>query len=1137
MASGSDEQLSDPGVRERTTGHSDEQSRSMGQSPVGNQNLDSTGNHLAKCDRMVSSVAKVAKETIQLWDDCRQKMIGPANNDIVPEAVCKINKPEAEYPCKANKMHSLKSVKPHDEVYPSIDPDGLKVQSSESFHATQYAFDKFYSLLYSKHIQLNPHAPQHPSIFAQLQPARTYEGLKIQDGQLETCRMQSAEENSELGIRKTAVMGPDDSNTCTSTGGTRDSVHSWNSGSASDRRSKYQSSTEMRQEEGYSDSDVFDEGQPDIPYRRQVSDTGSLPDVILSTSSTAEMSEMSPDLLQPDPACHQSLARSLSDNSCNVAVADMPLPSAGASTCTSKEKKLEMEGRVHDPKGKLKRQVSFSTEISICENGSNRMTSTSAEDKRNRYSHKTSGYGTGESSKNSTENGSTEDNTYTEVFSLEDDQNGSETTGTSCSQMGSETNLPELSILEITSGTNTGTCPFTANCVQTSVHVCAEEATGSPSKDQGECIHNLQGEAALANQNQPNLSILMRKVPDNSNTLNSFKDSQKHPPATDTSLSCSQQAGCLPNLSILSRNGSSLMVSTSERNDSSLMVSPSELPSEEKLSGEREETVPPEVQDCLTSTASGETNRTAESDSYALETLKNFQKLTAVQKLHNSQFSLDKTRRYSDRHVNKPLTDKAFVQKARDDLIANYFEDLLLLLTPDSREFEQTIQWIQHLLAPESSPSPVTPLTPQIRKARGAASPDQKRKNFYFQEQQSVDLQQREKKLQEMLVRSSRCDYYLCSDHNCRQGKRLLQDLEKALLTQLSDKTYTDYFSELLCLFDHSQHCDEIKCPVPWCNFLSWKYSSERYTEIDLKEVTKKLTEFVLHPTLKFTSMSTNEETFFALSSQFSACPVVEGRDWIALLRIGKFGGSVLARETQTQKDWVVKRVQLTHPEADNRLQVYRRLNNHAADHIVTYLWMKQTGKVLFVCTEYEPGGSLFDHILTTGPFEARQALHFFSQVLSAASFLHNLKILFLYWNAKNVVLTNRYVAKLCNFSTAVHYNDSYDLEELSNLVPATLLPPELLNGQVDVSLCPKQDSWGLGCLLKELVTGLSSRQELIHEDRTETESQIKDSPLPIVPALIDSTVQEILQGCWKVIPEERMSASQLSELLTHALA
>lgn len=34
---------------------------------------------------------------------------------------------------------------------------------------------------------------------------------------------------------------------------------------------------------------------------------------------------------------------------------------------------------------------------------------------------------------------------------------------------------------------------------------------------------------------------------------------------------------------------------------------------------------------------------------------------------------------------------------------------------------------------------------------------------------QSLDLQQREKRLQEMLVRSSRCDYYLCADHDCKQ--------------------------------------------------------------------------------------------------------------------------------------------------------------------------------------------------------------------------------------------------------------------------------------------------------------------------------------------------------------------------------
>lgn len=53
----------------------------------------------------------------------------------------------------------------------------------------------------------------------------------------------------------------------------------------------------------------------------------------------------------------------------------------------------------------------------------------------------------------------------------------------------------------------------------------------------------------------------------------------------------------------------------------------------------------------------------------------------------------------------------------------------------------------------------------------------------------------------------------------------------------------------------------------------------------------------------------TNTHSLLQLSSRYPAKPVVEGRDWIALMRIGKFGSSVLAKETQTQNDWVVKRV------------------------------------------------------------------------------------------------------------------------------------------------------------------------------------------------------------------------------------
>lgn len=636
---------------------------------------------------------------------------------------------------------------PSCEVYPSIDPDGLNVQSSKSFEATQNAFHQLTDgLIFFKRMPHNSHAAQGPSLFTHLRQTRTYEDPKIGNGRLEMCQTQSAEGDSAPKSKETVGLDPSDSDTstCISTSVTNDVVDGRSSSTASDRRSKYQSSGEMWQE----DYDVFDQGQLNIPYRRQTSDTNSLPDVILSSNSTTEMTETSPDLL-----LSERHTGSLTDNIATVG--DVPLSSAGESSCTLKEKKLEMEGRVHDPKGRLHRQVSFSKQVSVCEPGfsttlaaneeksstscsssenssvnligynslseseSRSRTSTpsaSAEDKRIRYSHRTSGYGTGESSKSSTQNGSTEEIADAAFCSLEDDQNPSETTATCDSQMGSEANRPELSILDTACGVNNGSCSLSSNHVKTSIHVsaCAEEGTGSPFKYHSEFIRekSLQAESASADKNRPNLSILMRNsiesAPDNCKALTYIlKDREKHPPATATPPSLPQQGGHLPNLSILSRN------------DSSLMVSASQLPAEERVCDEGEGEVQDyQWRDYLTSSANGETNRTPESDSYALEMLEFQTSASAEQKSHLLQ---DKTRRYSDRRIDKPLTNKAFAQKVRDDLVANYLEDMLFYLNytqADSREFEQVMQCIQHAVAPDSSPSPMTPLTPQVRQGK-----------------------------------------------------------------------------------------------------------------------------------------------------------------------------------------------------------------------------------------------------------------------------------------------------------------------------------------------------------------------------------------------------------------------------------
>ncbi|XP_076445152.1 mitogen-activated protein kinase kinase kinase 3-like isoform X2 [Babylonia areolata] len=373
----------------------------------------------------------------------------------------------------------------------------------------------------------------------------------------------------------------------------------------------------------------------------------------------------------------------------------------------------------------------------------------------------------------------------------------------------------------------------------------------------------------------------------------------------------------------------------------------------------------------------------------------------------------------------------------------------------------------------------------------------------------------------ELLINISQCSDSKCSDITC------LKKLEAALRKGLShvDK---EHLVTLRYLHEHYTFpCCSPNCQVPWCRYMSYRcLQSQEHTLQELMTVLN-------DPMLTLLPQGTQFEEVIQLDPGIS-CKVVEWEHWLMLFPLSLSHTVALAAplepDTQSMR-WVVKMVSLR--DDDNQLCMLKKLRGLRHPHMVSHIWAasSDTHQLLAICSEYLPGRSVREKLEESGQLTDSQTRFYFLQVLYAAHRLHQLNIVFLNWRCSNLLLdVGDQMLKVSNFSTAVDLSrDNADMGTIKLTLPADIVPVELCRNE---SLSLRSDSWGLACLVHEMLTGTPPWHHLRHDNQQHVWKQIQEQTPPDVSTHLPDCVHHLTHTCLQESQESRLSVMEMMDHL-----
>ncbi|KAL4232711.1 hypothetical protein ACF0H5_007399 [Mactra antiquata] len=366
------------------------------------------------------------------------------------------------------------------------------------------------------------------------------------------------------------------------------------------------------------------------------------------------------------------------------------------------------------------------------------------------------------------------------------------------------------------------------------------------------------------------------------------------------------------------------------------------------------------------------------------------------------------------------------------------------------------------------------------------------------------------------LLEASRCDDINCDRIICMMLHKVLSTIGLDGLESDQYELHNHYYQ---ALFTHNAECDEVKCPVQFCQDINeWRKNSldsfcvESMGNIIQKHLTSPCMNVVLE----------NKYTLLMLQKTGKKSTIEDFQTYIPLFPHGKFGNAVVCKDVEADSMVVITKYPLM--DYKHQLSLYTRILDLSHPNIVKQLWLLEYEERIQVCTAYTTGGNLKDYLTSVGLLPWQLAVVYMRQILSAISHLHSDKygVVYLYWCAENLLFTDyqRRVIQIGNFGLACPLGCRLDYGSLKSCLPYSICPPELIKDNIVDS---KSDCWGAGCILFEMLTGSSYLHELRHDNQSDVHDKVKQGTRPILTGL-KSELVEILESWWQVDRNRRQS-------------
>lgn len=177
-----------------------------------------------------------------------------------------------------------------------------------------------------------------------------------------------------------------------------------------------------------------------------------------------------------------------------------------------------------------------------------------------------------------------------------------------------------------------------------------------------------------------------------------------------------------------------------------------------------------------------------------------------------------------------------------------------------------------------------------------------------------------------------------------------------------------------------------------------------------------------------------------------------------------------------------------------------------------------------YIVQEYVRGGTLLESVNARGRLDERQCRKYFTQILSAVDYLHNLNILHRDLKAENILLDEGDNVRLVDFGLCKIFKDNDKNKFTSTLCGSiTYAAPEILRG--DKYSAPA-DVWALGVLLYAIANCQLPWEDENHKRLCQKIMYSEPNyPQSLSPALID-----LLSKMLKKNPNERISIKEIKD-------
>ncbi|KAK7108089.1 hypothetical protein V1264_015887 [Littorina saxatilis] len=393
----------------------------------------------------------------------------------------------------------------------------------------------------------------------------------------------------------------------------------------------------------------------------------------------------------------------------------------------------------------------------------------------------------------------------------------------------------------------------------------------------------------------------------------------------------------------------------------------------------------------------------------------------------------------------------------------------------------------------------------------------------------SISTGVRDSLLEELGV-LAQCGDSKCSEPTCQQGRRRLHSLKEALKKGPSDHSADDIrFMELLR--EHYKSCDQPNCNVPWCRFITQQCQGGE------QKTLQELSTLLSNPLHTFLPAKAKFNHFVQLdpSLELYVMPQ-EWKDWVLLCPLSdsfSVARVIIPRiPLWPRRHWVVKMTSLH--EGENQLEMLEKLRGLRHRHIIEHNWAASDSnqQLLVICTDFLPGLSVTDLLDQFGALPLTQARRYLQQILDAVSFIHSHDIVYLNWACSNLLLDQSCeTVKMSNFTMSVSLPGlNADIGAVKLSLPADVVPTELLTN--DGVVTHDSDSWGLACVLHEMLVGVRPWYHLRHQRQEEIWRQILLQIPPILSKTLPQNTQLLMQACLQRNPSSRLSVEKIKERL-----